>query len=110
MKVQTATVTAQRIASAPEHYRGMINGEARFAVVRGAHSVKQVLAYLPDNYALMESFETERHMGWDGVSNPIVRKELVIIIGGYDSAGWTLDGYVIPRLASGLYACEEIPT
>ena len=31
-----------------------------------------------------------------------------IVIEGYDSHGWTLDGYVIPRLASGLIAAEEI--
>lgn len=29
------------------------------------------------------------------------------IISGYDSAGWTLDDYVIPRLASGLIFAEE---
>ena len=27
---------------------------------------------------------------------------------GFDNAGWTLDGYVIPRLASGLIPAEEI--
>ena len=30
------------------------------------------------------------------------------IIEGEDVAGWTLDGYVIPRLASGLHFAEEI--
>ena len=30
------------------------------------------------------------------------------MIGGYDDAGWTLDGYVLPRLASGLIFGEEI--
>lgn len=28
-------------------------------------------------------------------------------ISGHDSAGWTLDGYVIPRLASGLIFATE---
>jgi hypothetical protein len=32
-----------------------------------------------------------------------------ILIAGYDDHGWTLDGYVIPRLASGLIAAKEIP-
>ena len=31
-----------------------------------------------------------------------------ILIEGYDRAGWTLDGYVIPRLASGLIAAKEV--
>lgn len=29
-------------------------------------------------------------------------------IEGIDFRGWTLDGYVIPRLASGRMRCEEI--
>jgi hypothetical protein len=29
-------------------------------------------------------------------------------ISGYDNAGWTLQGYVIPRLASGLIFAEEV--
>lgn len=31
-----------------------------------------------------------------------------VIIVGTDSAGWTLDGYVIPRLASGMMYAREI--
>lgn len=100
MKPQTLEISASRIASAPTHYAGMIDGEARFAVVRGARSVKEVLAYLPDNYGLMESFEEE-----NGPRKP----RLVVIIGGTDRFGWTLDSYVIPRLASGLIGAQEIP-
>jgi hypothetical protein len=29
------------------------------------------------------------------------------VIGGEDARGWTLDGYVIPRLASGLLFADE---
>lgn len=29
-------------------------------------------------------------------------------ISGEDFHGWTLDGYVIPRLASGMFACKEL--
>jgi hypothetical protein len=98
MKPQSAEVTARRIETAPEHYRWTAGGaEARFAVVRGARSVHEVEAYLPDNYAPMEAFETAPS------------RALIVIIGGVDRAGWTLDGYVIPRLASGLIAAKEIP-
>ena len=31
-----------------------------------------------------------------------------IWISGHDSAGWTLDGYVIPRLQSGMISAVEI--
>jgi hypothetical protein len=32
------------------------------------------------------------------------------LIEGEDNAGWTLDGYVIPRLASGLIFAKEVST
>ena len=53
----------------------------------------RVLAYLPGNYeaALV-------------TANNLV---FGVKISGYDSAGWTLDGYVIPRLASGNMYAEE---
>ena len=42
-------------------------------------------------------------------SNYEARKvESVITIEGRDLAGWTLDGYVIPRLASGLIPAMEV--
>lgn len=98
MKTQDAASTARRIATAPAHYRSVVVGddgyEPRFAVVRGARTPREVEAYLPGNYGLMESFPSV-----DG---------LVVIIGGTDAAGWTLDAYVRPRLASGAMACEEI--
>lgn len=31
-----------------------------------------------------------------------------VVITGTDNGGWTLDGYVIPRLASGLYFAKEV--
>lgn len=99
MKTQTPEMTARRIATAPEHYRSTVQGEARFAVVRNARTVREVEAYLPDNYGLMESFMEQRPNG---------RETLLVIIGGHDVAGWTLDGYVIPRLFSGLIAAQEI--
>lgn len=57
--------------------------------LRGPDTVDTVRAYLPSNYKADE-FETG------------------ILIYGEDNAGWTLDGYVIPRLASGLIHAREI--
>lgn len=52
--------------------------------------LRRVSAYLPSNYsaAILHSGEID--------------------ITGTDSSGWTLDGYVIPRLASGLIFAEEV--
>jgi hypothetical protein len=49
-----------------------------------------VASYLPSNYRVTGEDEE-----W-------------IYIEGSDSHGWTLDDYVIPRLASGLMFAEEI--
>lgn len=49
-----------------------------------ADRVDAVRRYLPENYAAFT-------YGLD------------VIIEGQDVAGWTLEGYVIPRLNSGLY-------
>jgi hypothetical protein len=63
----------------------------RHAVLKGLghDKLETVRRYLPANY------EADS----DGGS---------IFIHGTDNAGWTLDGYVIPRLASGLYFAREI--
>jgi len=59
----------------------------------GRPNVAEVVAYLPSNYRVTGNTQT------------------AITIEGEDSAGWTLDGYVIPRLASGLiWAREETET
>jgi hypothetical protein len=57
-------------------------------ILGGADSLSQVQAYMPGNYTARLDDDT-------------------IVIEGHDSAGWTLDGYVIPRLASGLIFAEE---
>jgi len=96
----TADQTERRIALAPSRYDWMMGGEgSRFAVIRGATSVKQAEAYLPGNYVLCESFWAA-----DGLKAP----KLIVIIGGKDNAGWTMDDYVVPRLASGLLWATEI--
>ena len=61
----------------------------RTAVVRtGNHET--VARYLPSNYEVI---------GHDADTTTIA---------GQDNAGWTLDGYVIPRLASGMFFAQEI--
>lgn len=68
----------------------------RFAKVTGARSADEVSAYLPANYHVYG------HRFPDGPSGRIE-----VLIRGEDSHGWTLNDYVIPRLASGLMGCEE---
>ncbi|HWE82636.1 MAG TPA: hypothetical protein VG265_13385 [Gaiellaceae bacterium] len=67
-----------------------MSGAIRAAVVANASTAKQLWAYLPGNYAIVA--------GLDGD----------YVIAGVDSHGWTLDDYVIPRLASGLIWAREI--
>lgn len=68
------------------------NTGARLAkvTIRGRDTVHTVAAYLPGNYKVL---------GMQGDD---------VMIGGVDNHGWTLDDYVIPRLASGMMHCEEI--
>lgn len=60
-------------------------------ITGGADSLAQVQRYMPDNYAARRIEDTG---------------EIEII--GHDVAGWTLDDYVIPRLASGLIWAREV--
>jgi len=64
----------------------------RFAVVHA--EPETVRAYLPGNYYVVGSVSTAGRV--------------VTLIAGRDDAGWTLDDYVLPRLASGLHAGREI--
>lgn len=57
---------------------------------RSGLSVEEVTAYLPTNYRV------------------VGQTPQAITVEGEDFAGWTLDGYVIPRLASGLIFAEEV--
>jgi hypothetical protein len=56
---------------------------------------REVSAYLPSNYTVIGV----AGRGDDGC---------VVTIQGQDSAGWTLDGYVLPRLASGMLYGKEV--
>ena len=70
----------------------MSEQRTRRAVVTGGwDTIRQLEAYMPSNYRVISR-------GAD--MSPIIE--------GHDVAGWTLDGYVIPRLASGLIFAEEI--
>lgn len=60
----------------------------RVAVTSGLHTV--VEKYLPSNYEVARTIDGQ------------------VVIYGQDAAGWTLDGYVIPRLASGGYYAKEV--
>lgn len=66
----------------------------RAALVTSDSDLETIRDYMPGNYAA-----TEIDLG-DG--------ETAIAIFGFDNAGWTLDGYVIPRLASGLHHATDL--
>lgn len=74
----------------PSHggYPGTVLEAAPVAIVRNADE-SRVARYLPSNFTAHQS-------GAD------------VLVSGKDSHGWTLEGYVIPRLASGLIRCERI--
>lgn len=81
----------------------------RYAIVRNARDRQHVAAYMPVNYAtLAERVERTERFSAVAPSGVQLDERLVVVIGGQDAAGWTLDGYVIPRLASGLMRAEEI--
>ncbi len=63
----------------------------RTAIVSGGlnATLTDVRDYLPQNYSAWEYRE-------------------VVWINGRDNHGWTLDGYVLPRLGSALIAAEEV--
>jgi hypothetical protein len=64
----------------------------RYAKVYGYNLTEEtVTAYLPSNYKVMGT-----------------NKDGGIVIFGEDNLGWTLDGYVIPRLGSGGYGAKEV--
>ena len=82
----------------------------RYAIVKNARSKEEVAAYLPDNYRVVgEVIEQQREFSCVAPGGTRVTKEaLLFVIEGEDKAGWTLDGYVSPRLASGLIYTDEI--
>lgn len=81
----------------------------RYAIVRGARDIDEVIAYLPANYSVegtaIERTEQFSSVHGDGLAKSDRR---VYVVGGRDDSGWTLDAYVLPRLASGNITAEEI--
>ena len=67
--------------------RAVLKADSEVAACKLA---KQVKNYLPANYQVVGC-----HGG-------------VVTVEGHDHAGWTLDGYVLPRLASGLLWATEV--
>ena len=70
---------------------------ARYAQVTLTWDRDKPEAYMPSNYAVLHTGEHPDNPKWRAA-----------VIGGYDSAGWTLDAYVLPRLASGGMHGQEI--
>ena len=77
----------------------------RYALVCGPS--KTVARYLPDNYSVLGP---AGEIGDDSDLDYLIRvaKNGCVVVGGSDDHGWTMDGYVIPRLHSGLYGAREI--
>jgi len=63
----------------------------RIAIAQTGKS-KDVAQYLPKNFAV--------------IGRTLDNSGTVIV--GVDDHGWSLDQYVIPRLASGMIHCEEV--
>lgn len=77
----------------------------RYALVKNARRQEEVERYLPDNYRVVHTiFSVDE---WKSTPDKTVMRA-TYVIQGEDVAGWTLDGYVIPRLASGLIHANEV--
>lgn len=75
--------------------------QIRCAILRNhADSLESVRAYLPSNYRA-DVVERRQIPG-------LTLEAETILIHGTDVFGWTLDGYVLPRLASGLHFALEV--
>ena len=71
--------------------------KARYAIV-DTYSMTGVAPYLKPNYKVMGKRSVP----------PGPDEQVVVVIGGHDRLGWTLDGYYIPRLGSGLFRAKEV--
>lgn len=93
----------------------------RYALVKNARSRREVEAYLPDNYRVVYEYATSGYDADDKPLNPAALEDrerygvgpneklvLGFVISGEDKAGWGLDTYVSPRMASGLIWVDEI--
>lgn len=78
------------IVSVPDWQRAVIS-------VKTHNDFKSIPAYLPGNYRVVGSVKDFDPFGTVG-----------LVIEGQDAAGWTLEDYVLPRLASGLHFGREL--
>lgn len=82
----------------------------RYGIVRGLGvNAEKVAAYLPSNYKVIWSGKTDWHCSglsqqWKQCPDLV---DDVVVIAGRDNHGWTLHGYVAPRLGSGMMRCDE---
>lgn len=74
----------------------------RYALITARDSRETVERYLPGNYRVIHVEPSQDPVGVEGA------RWSDIVIAGRDNAGWTLDDYVLPRLASGLIFGTEI--
>ena len=65
------------------------SSDARDAIAAGM----KIGQYLPSSYAVTEVL-------------PAANGGFLVVVQGYDQAGFTAEGYIIPRLASGLYPAK----
>lgn len=71
----------------------------RQAIVHGRDlSAERLERFLPSNYSIVGQVDERGTLA--GIT--------CYLIEGVDNAGWTLDGYVLPRLASGSIFGKEI--
>mgnify|MGYP003677767850 CR=1 FL=1 len=80
---------------------GSFQRERVAVVLDDAISEEHVQNYLPQGYTAKIEYLPGNQAG--KTSNA-----MRIVIRGYDIAGWTLDDYVIPRLASGMIVAVEV--
>jgi len=85
---------------------GSLQRERVAVVLDDAISEEHVQNYLPQGYTAKIEYLPGNQAGIDCLSK--TSNAMRIVIRGYDIAGWTLDGYVIPRLASGMIVATEV--
>lgn len=77
-----------------------MTGNRYAAVSARCDSQATIERYLPGNYRALGLVEYE--------GDERLMSGAYVVISGVDDSGWTLDDYVIPRLASGLIVAQEI--
>lgn len=91
-----------------KRYAILRNADAGGALVTDHRA--RVEALLPSNYRVIHEAFEQRHVFSATAPTGGVRtaERIVFVIEGEDNAGWNMDDYVLPRLASGLIIGEEI--